>query len=204
MLKEIYEEGYLGIEKILIHKYLKLNLSIKEVKMLLLLFKQYQQPILSTEKITKNTNLSLTEINNILGNLIKKNFLYLYHKEINNQVQEMFNLGETFNQIEKLYKQPKLNNLKHKNISDISHTISNIEKIKGDVLNSQELEIIKKWYLEFNYPQEKIIQAIKQANANKKKSIFYINNLLNYQNQQNISQDKNIEKNLHKIFDKIK
>ncbi|MDV3141420.1 MAG: hypothetical protein Q8738_02650, partial [Candidatus Phytoplasma australasiaticum] len=60
------------------------------------------------------------------------------------------------------------------------------------------------WYLEFNYPQEKIIQAIKQANANKKKSIFYINNLLNYQNQQNISQDKNIEKNLHKIFDKIK
>ncbi|MDV3163942.1 MAG: DnaD domain protein [Candidatus Phytoplasma australasiaticum] len=204
MLKEIYEEGYLDIEKILIHKYLKLNLSIKEVKMLLLLFKQYQQPILSTEKITKNTNLSLTEINNILGNLIKKNFLYLYQKEINNQVQEMFNLGETFNQIEKLYKQPKLNNLKHKNISDISHTISNIEKIKEDVLNSQELEIIKKWYLEFNYPQEKIIQAIKQANANKKKSIFYINNLLNYQNQQNISQDKNIEKNLHKIFDKIK
>nr|QOX89444.1 DnaD domain protein ['Parthenium hysterophorus' phyllody phytoplasma] len=105
----------------------------------------------------------------------------------------MFNLGETFNQIEKLYKQPKLNNLKHKNISDISHTISNIEKIKGDVLNSQELEIIKKWYLEFNYPQEKIIQAIKQANANKK-IYFYINNLLNYQNQQNISQDKNIEK----------
>ncbi|MDV3141786.1 MAG: hypothetical protein Q8731_01895 [Candidatus Phytoplasma australasiaticum] len=45
MLKEIYEEGYLDIEKILIHKYLKLNLSIKEVKMLLLLFKQYQQPI---------------------------------------------------------------------------------------------------------------------------------------------------------------
>ncbi|MDV3168672.1 MAG: hypothetical protein Q8776_02455, partial [Sweet potato little leaf phytoplasma] len=44
-------------------------------------------------------------------------------------------------------KQPKLNNLKHKNISDISHTISNIEKIKGDVLNSQELEIIKKWML---------------------------------------------------------
>ncbi|MDV3186363.1 MAG: hypothetical protein Q8850_02800, partial [Candidatus Phytoplasma australasiaticum] len=42
--------------------------------------------------------------------------------------------------IEKLYKQPKLNNLKHKNISDISHTISNIEKIKGDVLNSQELD----------------------------------------------------------------
>ncbi|WP_432264993.1 DnaD domain protein [Candidatus Phytoplasma australasiaticum] len=36
-------------------------------------------------------------------------------------------------------------------------------------MNSQELEIIKKWYLEFNYPQEKIIQAIKQANANKKK-----------------------------------
>nr|QOX89445.1 hypothetical protein H7685_00735 ['Parthenium hysterophorus' phyllody phytoplasma] len=82
MLKEIYEEGYLDIEKILIHKYLKLNLSIKEVKMLLLLFKQYQQPILSTEKITKNTNLSLTEINNILGNLIKKTFCIYIKKKL--------------------------------------------------------------------------------------------------------------------------
>ncbi|MDV3158229.1 MAG: DnaD domain protein, partial [Pigeon pea little leaf phytoplasma] len=91
------------------------------------------------------------------------------------------------------------------NFFNIRYSIANIEKIKGDVLNSQELEIIKKWYIEFNYPQDTIIKAIKQAHVNKKKSIFYINSLLNYQNKQNnISQDKNIEKTLHKIFDKIK
>ncbi|MDV3143390.1 MAG: hypothetical protein Q8761_03130, partial [Sweet potato little leaf phytoplasma] len=39
---------YLDIEKILIHKYLKLNLSIKEVKMLLLLFKQYHNQFPNT------------------------------------------------------------------------------------------------------------------------------------------------------------
>ncbi|MDO7983573.1 MAG: DnaD domain protein [Pigeon pea little leaf phytoplasma] len=205
MLKQIYEEGYLDIERILINQYLKLNLLIKEVKMLLLLFRKYKNPILSTEKIIQQTNLSLPEIDNILGNLIKKNFLCLYQKEINNQVQEMFDLNKTFYQIENLYKQTKLTNLKHQNTSNISNTISNIEKIKGDVLNSQELEIIKKWYIEFNYPQDTIIKAIKQAHVNKKKSIFYINSLLNYQNKQNnISQDKNIEKTLHKIFDKIK
>ncbi|MDO8059183.1 DnaD domain protein ['Crotalaria aegyptiaca' phytoplasma] len=204
MLKKIYEEGYLDIEKILINQYLKLNLLIKEVKLLLLLFQQYQTPILSTEKIIQQTNFSLPEIDTILRNLIKKNFLCLYQQKINNQVQEMFDLSQTFDKIENLYKQLKLNKLKHKNTSNISNTISNIEKIKGDVLNSQELEIIKKWYIEFNYPQEKIIKAIQQAHIHKKKSIFYINSLLNYQNKQNISQDKNIEKNLHKIFDKIK
>nr|ATG88074.1 chromosome replication initiation protein [Alfalfa witches'-broom phytoplasma] len=204
MLKQIYEEGYLDIEKILINQYLKLNLLIKEVKLLLFLFQQYRTPILPTEKIIQQTNFSLTEIDNILRNLIKKNFLFLYQQKINNQVQEMFDLSQTFDKIENLYKQLKLNKLKHKNTSNISNTISNIEKIKGDVLNSQELEIIKKWYIEFNYPQDKIIKAIQQAHIHKKKSIFYINNLLNYQNKQNISQDKNIEKNLHKIFNKIK
>ncbi|MDO8057095.1 DnaD domain protein [Candidatus Phytoplasma gossypii] len=204
MLKQIYEEGYLDIEKILINQYLKLNLLIKEVKLLLLLFRQYQTPILSTEKIIQQTNFSLPEIDTILRNLIKKNFLFLYQQKINNQVQEMFDLSQTFDKIENLYKQLKLNKLKPKNTSNISNTISNIEKIKGDVLNSQELEIIKKWYIEFNYPQDKITKAIRQAHIHKKKSIFYINSLLNYQNKQNISQDKNIEKNLHKIFDKIK
>ncbi|MDO8064074.1 DnaD domain protein [Candidatus Phytoplasma bonamiae] len=204
MLKQIYEEGYLDIEKLLINQYLKLNLLIKEVKMLLLLFQKYKNPILSTEKLVQQTNLSLSEIDTILSTLIKKNFLCLYQKEINNQVQEMFDLNKTFHQIENLYKQTKLTNLKHQNTSNISNTISNIEKMKGDVLNSQELEIIKKWYIEFNYPQDKIIKAIQQAHVNKKKSIFYINSLLNYQNKQNISQDKNIEKTLHKIFDKIK
>ncbi|MDV3158376.1 MAG: DnaD domain protein, partial [Pigeon pea little leaf phytoplasma] len=165
MLKQIYEEGYLDIERILINQYLKLNLLIKEVKMLLLLFRKYKNPILSTEKIIQQTNLSLPEIDNILGNLIKKNFLCLYQKEINNQVQEMFDLNKTFYQIENLYKQTKLTNLKHQNTSNISNTISNIEKIKGDVLNSQELEIIKKWYIEFNYPQDTIIKAIKQAHV---------------------------------------
>ncbi|KND62515.1 DnaD domain protein [Candidatus Phytoplasma phoenicium] len=204
MLKTLYEENFLDIEKLLLQEYKNINLDLQELMILLFLFQSYKNKTFSSLNLAKKTNLSKNDVEAILERLIKKNFFSLSQEKKNNIIFEIFNLDNTFSKLEEFFlTKEKKNQEKQKN-HQIIETIENLEKLKGQFLISYELEMVKSWYLEKKFSHEEIIQTIDNAHSNHKKSLHYIERMLNYENHIKIEHDEKTEQILHEIFKKMK
>lgn len=201
MIKKLYEEGHLLIENILIKEYQKLKLNIKELMILLFLFNSYKKKTFSSAFLTKKTNLSKNEVEEILEILINKKFFNLCSANEGNKIIEVFSLDQTFEKIEQLYLQKSMT--KEKNKTELSETIDLLEQSKGTFLTSYELEIIKNWYENKTYQHQKILETIKKTKQLKQFSVNYIETLLNQENFLNIENDEKADKILDKLFKKI-
>lgn len=204
MIKILYEEGFLNIEKILIHEFKKLHLEIQELSVLLCLFDSYEKKIFSSSFLATKANLSKNELESILERLRQKNFFSILQDKKDNKIIEIFNLDNTFVKIQQLYKEKKTKNTEKKQKNNISETIENLETLKGRLLTGNELEIVKSWYLEQNYTHDDITQIIIQAGLNKKDSLNYIERILSQTNHVKIENDDKADQILHKIFKQIK
>lgn len=204
MLKTLYEESFLDIEKILIQEYQNINLDLQELMILLFLFQSYKNKTFSSLILAKKTNLSKNEVESILERLIKKNFFSLSQEQKNNKIFEIFNLDDTFIKLEKFYLEKEKKNKEKQKNHYISETIENLEKLKGKLLINYELEIVKRWYVEKNFSHEEIMQAIEHAKKYHKTSLNYIERILNYENYTKIENDEKTEQILHEIFQKMK
>nr|BAH24246.1 chromosome replication initiation protein [Korean potato witches'-broom phytoplasma] len=204
MFKILYEEGVLNIEKILLREYRKMNLTSQEVMVLIFLFECYETKIFSSLFLAQKANLSKNEVENILEELIQKKFFVLLQDERDNKIIEVFDLNNTFKKLEQIYFEKAKNNKIQKQNKYITQTIEQIEKLKGENLASYELEIIKNWFLDKNYSFEKINKSINISVLNQKKSIYYIDRILNHENILKIENDEKADQILHKIFNKIK
>ncbi|MDC9031933.1 DnaD domain protein [Columbia Basin potato purple top phytoplasma] len=204
MFKILYEEGVLNIEQILLREYRKMNLTSQEVMVLIFLFERYETKIFSSLFLAQKVNLSKNEVENILEELIQKKFFVLSQDERDNKIIEVFDLNNTFKKLEQIYSEKAKNNQIKKQNKYITQTIEQIEKLKGENLASYELEIIKNWFLDKNYSFEEINKSINIAVLNQKKSIYYIDRILNHKNILKIENDEKADQILHKIFNKIK
>ncbi|WEK82745.1 MAG: DNA replication protein [Candidatus Phytoplasma pruni] len=204
MIKTLYEEGFLNIEKILIREFKKLHLEIQELSVLLCLFDSYEKKIFSSSFLATKANLSKNELESILERLRQKNFFSILQDKKDNKIIEIFNLDNTFVKIQQLYKEKKTKSTEKKQKNNISETIENLETLKGRLLTGNELEIVKSWYLEQNYTHDNITQIIVQAGLNKKDSLNYIERILSQKNHVKIENDDKADQILHKIFKQIK
>ncbi|XXP77026.1 MAG: DnaD domain protein [Lettuce witches'-broom phytoplasma] len=204
MIKILYEEGVLNIEKILIREFKKLCLEIQELSVLLCLFDSYEKKIFSSSFLAKKANLSKNELESILEKLRQKNFFSILQDKKDNKIIEIFNLDNTFVKIQQLYKEKEAKSTEKKQKNNISETIENLETLKGRLLTGNELEIVKSWYLEQNYTHDNIAQIIVQAGLNKKDSLNYIERILSQTNHVKIENDDKADQILHKIFKQIK
>lgn len=204
MLKTLYEESFLDIEKILLQEYKNINLDLQELMILLFLFQSYKNKTFSSLILAKKTNLSKNEVESILERLIKKNFFSLSQEQKNNKIFEIFHLDNTFIKLEKFYLEKEQKNKEKQKNHYISETIENLEKLKGKVLINYELEIVKSWYVEKNFSHEEIMQAIEHAKKYQKTSLHYIERILNYENHTKIEHDEKTDQILHEIFKKMK
>ncbi|MDV3205333.1 MAG: DnaD domain protein [Weeping tea tree witches'-broom phytoplasma] len=204
MIKLLYEKGVLNIEKILISEYKNINLDLSELTVLLFLFSCYEQKIFSSTVLAQYMNLSKNEVESILERLIKKNFFSLLQSQKNDKMIEIFNLDGTFVQLEKVYIKKQQQAQLEKQDNSIASAIDYLEDLKGRILTSNELEIVKSWYLDPHRNHQDITQAIKQAVANNKNSIHYIDSLLNFANYNlNTHYDDEDNKMLYKFFQQI-
>ncbi|NWN45604.1 DnaD domain protein [Candidatus Phytoplasma pruni] len=204
MIKILYEEGFLNIEKILIREFKKLHLDIQELSVLLCLFDSYEKKIFSSSFLAKKANLSKNELESILERLRQKNFFSILQDKKDNKIIEIFNLDNTFVKIQQLYKEKEAKSTEKKQKNNISETIENLETLKGRLLTGNELEIVKSWYLEQNYTHDNITQIIVQAGLNKKDSLNYIERILSQTNHVKLENDDKADQILHKIFKQIK
>jgi DNA replication protein len=203
ILKRLYEEYDLPIERLLMKESKRLGLSTNEVHVLLALFSIYKKRrTFSIAAIQRRIDLSAEMIGNAIDHLIDLGFLSMALESKEGKQREVFHLDFTFDKIESLFKEDEKNELKVVYETKISETIRLFEQGLGRNLYAYELENIRKWYDESLYQHQAILKAIE--NANQRISIKHVEKLLNQGVVEKVVLDEEVEQVLDEIYQKIK
>lgn len=203
ILKKLFEDFDLSIERILIKEYKRLKLTMQEMSVLLALFSIYKKrKNFSTASIAKRVELSTEEIGKAVESLMDKGFLTIELESKDGKQREIFNLDQTFKKIESLFIQDDLDETRAAQQSDIADTITLIEQGLGRGLLPYELENIRRWYDDKAFTHDQIINACKQASE--RMSIKYVERILNQIIPEKILIDQDVDQALDELFKSMK
>ncbi|MDO9630061.1 MAG: DnaD domain protein [Acholeplasmataceae bacterium] len=203
ILKRLFEDYDLAIERILVKESKRLKLTMQEMSVLLALFSIYKKRRTFTmASLSKRVELSNEEIGASIETLINKNFLIISLENKDGKEREVFSLDQVFLKIEALYKADEIERIRNEELSYISQTIHLFEQGLGRSLLPYELENVRRWYEDKTYTHDDIIKAIKSAQD--KVSIKYVERILNQIIPDQIEIDSDVEKALDEVFKNIR
>lgn len=203
IIKRLFEEYDLSIERILLKEYKRLNLTMREMSVLLALFSiSKKRKTYSIASIGRRVELTADEIGVALESLINQGFLSTRLENKDGKEREIFDLDMTLEKIEDLYRQDELESKKEVLINDISETIKSFEQGFGRGLLPYELETIRRWYEEKSYPHDAIKKAI--TDAGDRISVKFVERLLNQTVLESVPIDQDVEEALDTLFKNIK
>jgi DNA replication protein len=203
ILKTLYENYDLAIERILIKEYKRLDLSMAERSILLALFSIYKKrKSFSIAAISRRVDYSQNEIGDIVEGLLDKGFMTMEIERTKGQKErEVFCLDPTFKKIEELLIEDEKKERQALYENRISQTIKQFEQGLGRLLRPYELETIRRWYDEGLYTSDQIDRALEQAED--KVSIKYVERLLSQQIPKPIEIDEKVDRALDDLYKKI-
>lgn len=203
ILKRLFEDYDLAIERILVKESKRLKLTMKEMSILLALFSIYKKRRTFTmASLSRRVELANDEIGAAIESLIDKNLLIISLENKDGKEREVFSLDQVFIKIESLYRQDEIERIKNEELTYISKTIQLFEQGLGRSLLPYELENVRRWYEDKTYTHEAIIKAIESARD--KVSIKYVERILNQIIPDEIEIDSDVEKALDEVFKNIR
>jgi len=203
IIKKLYEEYDISLEKILIKEFRRLKMSINEMSLLLILFlMNKKRRNFSIGAISRRVDFNQNEIEIHIESLMSKGFINILLENKDGREREVLDIEPTFNKIEELFRKDNLERVKQLYESSISETIKLIEQGLGRALRPYELENIRRWYEEKKYQHSEIKKAIETAKD--KVSIKYIERILTSVVPNEIEVDEDIDAALDELFKKIR
>lgn len=203
ILKKLYDEYDLPIERILLKEYKRLKITMQDMSVLIALFSiQKKRKTFSMLAIARRVEFSQEEIGRSVESLIQKGFLSICLEKKDDKEREIFDLEGTLEKIEQLFLQDEKDKIIEAHETNIHQTISLCEQGLGRALLHYELETIRRWYEEQTFTHEEIIKAIESASD--RLSIKFVERMLNQKVLTKIEIDADVEEALDEIFKSIK
>lgn len=203
IIKKLYEEFDLSIERILLKEYRRLKLNMAEMSVLIALFSIYKKrKTFTTASISRRVDLSNDDIGNAIESLIDKGFLNVKLENKDGKEREIFDLDQAMEKMEDLFKMDELDKLKEQKENEVVETIKMFEQGLGRGLLPYELENIRRWFEEKQFTGEQIIKCIKEAGD--RVSIKLVERMLNQNALKPLEIDADLEEALDQIYKNIK
>lgn len=162
----IIKSGTITIPKLLLTNYKTLKLTEQEVILIIYLIGNNE---FDPERISKDLEVSPTEILKLIDNLSNKDILKISSRQ-GKVYEEYIDLDELYNKL-------ALNVMKDKEEVKKTNIYDKFEKEFGRTLSPMEYEIIGAW-LESDFTEELIGEALKEATYNGVSNLRYIDKIL--------------------------
>ena len=189
-LIDIFKNGNIVVPLYLLKNYKELNLEMDEFIFLMYLYNLGDKFLFDPNKFSNDLGIETTDIMNYISVLTDKNLIKVeVLKNDKNVMEEIISLDDFYNKLT-CFTMGEVTKDKDNSDSDIFEII---EKEFGRTLNSTEYEIIKAW-LDDNYSEELIKEALKEATSNNVSSIRYIDKILYEWNKKGINSLDDIHK----------
>lgn len=187
--------GFTTLQNGLIAYYPRLNISDAELLLIIQLeaFSQRGESFPSNEKIAANTNLSITDVGNLIQRLIDKNYLTIEQTtDSQDKIGNKYSLDNLYDELDKyIDKNILIKDSHHNETIAVTNNLENnpidylsrkVEVEFGRYLSPIEREEIAQWLSIDHYTPEIIELALREAVLSQAYSLKYIDRiLLNWQ-----------------------
>ncbi len=174
-LCKVFSEGNISIPIYFIKNYKKFNLGLDEFLFLMYLYNLGDNVLFNPGEFSDKLNVDLTEIMNYVGSLTDKGLIRVeVVKNDKGYMEEMIILEDFYNKLS-LVIMDDVN--ESKSDSSNSDVFEIIEKEFGRTLSPIEIEIIRTW-LDNNFSEDLIKEALKEATFNGVSNLRYIDKIL--------------------------
>lgn len=187
--------GFTILQNGLIAYYPRLNISDAELLLIIQLeaFSQRGESFPSNEKIAANTNLSITDVGNLIQRLIDKNYLTIEQTtDSQDKIGNKYSLDNLYDELDKyIDKNILIKDSRHNETIAVTNNLENnpidylsrkVEVEFGRYLSPIEREEIAQWISIDHYTPEIIELALREAVLSQAYSLKYIDRiLLNWQ-----------------------
>ena len=199
--------GFTTLQNGLIAYYPRLNISDAELLLIIQLeaFNQRGESFPSNEKIAANTNLSVTDVGNLIQRLINRNYLTIEQTtDDQDKIGNKYSLNKLYDALDNYIDQNILikDNKKDKTVavtndlenSPLNYLSRKVEVEFGRYLSPIEREEIAQWLSVDHYDPEIIELALREAVLSQAYSLKYIDRvLLNWQ-RHNLKTPEEVER----------
>lgn len=193
--------GYVDMNKLILERYSKLNLTSEETLLLLSLIELYKNnnTTLSVNSLAKKVNVTTDVCSNSLNGLLNKGLVTLnieYTKS--GKAKEVFNLDDLIITLEKMFLEEIKNDKISKSENLIKEMIELIEASFNKTLTPYELEIILTW-VEAGETINTIKKALDIALSKNNTNLKYLDKIV----LNSKKQDDNVDEEQSKVLDDI-
>ena len=197
-LIDIFKNGNIVVPLYLLKNYKELNLEMDEFIFLMYLYNIGDKFLFDPMKFSNDLGIDTKDIMNYIGILTDKKLIKVeVLKNDKNVMEEIVSLDDFYNKITCF----TIGDVtKDKDVTD-SSIFGLIEKEFGRTLNSNEYEIIKAW-LDDNYSEELIKEALEESVNNNVSSIRYMDKILYEWSKKGIKTREDVLKMKNKHIDK--
>lgn len=205
VLEKLYEEGYLNYQNLLLNKYKMLEISERDVIVLIKVMDLYKSnKKIRVSKLSQETGISKKEIEESLDNLLTKN-IYGLEVALNDSGlnEERYSLTPLFDKLELLF-------IKETSL-EIDEALKNIVKIyEHEILRPvtpQEYVVIEGFIKNDGFSPKEVLESIKEAVKVGKVNLGFIEKNLIKNKEKNLGSqplDEEKAKKLNKIMDLLK
>ena len=178
---ELLKNGTITVPKLLLTNYKKLKITEKELILIIYLSDSID---FDPEKISKDLNIKIPDVLKMIDNLTKKDILKIEMTK-GSVVSEIINMDELYNKLAL-----SIINEKEEKKTTI---YDEIESEFGRTLSPVEYQIIGAW-LDDNYSEEIIEEALKEAVFSDAKSLKYIDRILSSWRSKGIKNKEDIKR----------
>lgn len=195
-LIELFQDGNIVIPMYLLKNYQKMNLSLDEFVFLMYLYHKGNRFVFDPNQFSSDLGMDLKDVMNYVSALTDKGFITVEVLKNDKDVMEEVVLLDNFHQKLKLFVIDDINQDESKK-KDESTIYEVIEQEFGRTLSSMEYEIIRAW-LDSNFSEELIKEALKEAVMNGVSNLKYMDKILYAWGKKNIKTVKDVEENRRK------
>ena len=175
-LVNIFKDGSFSIPIYMLKNYKKLKLKINEFVFLMYLYNKGNNFLFNPDKISKSLNIDLTEVMGLISVLTDKGLIRVdVIKNDKGYMEDVVIMDDFYKKLSLIIMDDV--NVSKSNEIDGSSIFDLIEKEFGRTLGPIEIEIIKGW-LENNFSEELIKEALKEATFNGVSNLRYIDKIL--------------------------
>ncbi len=171
-LTNLFKDGLMVVPIYLLKNYKNMQLELNEFIFLMYLYHKGNNTIFNPSAFAKEINMDLEEVMDIISRLSDKKYINVeVEKNDHGLMEEIIKLDDFYNKISLML-------LDDINKDEVDSSIFEIiEKEFGRTLSPIEYEIIKTW-LDNNYNEDLIKEAVKEATFNGVSNLRYIDKIL--------------------------
>lgn len=187
---ELLKNNIIDFDKLMVDKYYLLGLNEIDAIILIKLNNLIKQGkrLLSTCEIVPHMSISEETCSKRIVELVNEGFITLELSSID--AKETFNMDETYKRLSYALDldDEKKEVVEHDN--KVKSTIKTLEAEMNKILSPLELEMVNRWFLEYNYSYEEIEEAIFEALKNKTRGVKYIDRFLYNRNKKVVNSNQ--------------